>query len=260
MFNVLGLKVWGGCTQSLWLVHECQWADEVGHGSESQHQHQSSELSNMSFLTIHFCCILLLKAKSSVSAEEEVSSRGGIAFTETSKISETGIVKQITSSHSVDSQINCAFLCGQMSDRDGACNAFSYEGTISDFYFGRNIYNYDVKWHWHWHFFSNSILRWVLFPCKYHLSGGWCLWWGCRTGSISYFLHLVLVQHAGDGWCRSCQQAGPGPPTSNGHRKWFNHIWRGICNCNTKGTPPEKKNVFFRATCTSFSPVKDKYI
>ena len=85
----------------------------------------------MSFLTIHFWCILLLKAASSVSAEEEVSSRGGIAFTGTSKISEAGFIEQITSIHSVDSQINCAYLCGQMSDRDGACNAFSYGGTFA---------------------------------------------------------------------------------------------------------------------------------
>ena len=81
----------------------------------------------MFFLRIYFCLVILLRATFCLSEEKELSSRG-VAYMATDHISKDGFNEQITSSHSVDSHINCAYLCGKTSDREGACNAFSYEG------------------------------------------------------------------------------------------------------------------------------------
>ena len=135
----------------------------------------------MSFFTIHFCCIfLLLKAASSVSAEEEVSSRCGIAFTGISKISEAGLIEQITSSHSVDNQITAVKCRTEM---------------------GPVIFSHMMVYRYIYEFVPVSLIQLSDGSCSLAyitLSGGCCLPSGCKTGWTFCCLHRVLVQHAGD--------------------------------------------------------------
>ena len=76
-------------------------------------------------MLLYLFCLVLLKA-ASCAAVGDLSR--GIAYLPTSRVSMVDFSSQTTSSHSVDSYIKCAYLCGQMSAKEDSCNAFSYEG------------------------------------------------------------------------------------------------------------------------------------
>ena len=180
MFSLQGMK------ESLWISY-----DELMRSCELNTAPKPIKWAMMiSFLSIlflsflrkvHFSFILLLlKAASCVSAEGGFSSRGGMTFTSTRKISEAGFSKQITSSHSVDSDINCAYLCGQMSARDGACNAFVYEGTHELLLFNS----------------QTCLAPWKV--ARHHC---------CTTRNLKYFSrgtclrYLISIKYLSDGTC-----------------------------------------------------------